>query len=218
MSSSPTLLPINLATIPNISQSKLGHHQLAHFYYQCLYNLAITTTHGDRFVLPLTQNSCEACILGKQHCTPFSIASSTPTSSSLELIHSDLCGPLPYKSLTGLQYKLTFTDDYSYYSWIYFLAAKNETFEAFKSFRCMVENQLNQKLLCLRIDKGGEYFSAEFTAYCKLHGIREQLTATSTLQQNNIVEQKNRHFLETMHNLLFRANLPIYLGKKLCAQ
>jgi hypothetical protein len=215
-SSPPTQLPIHLATIPDISKSELWHQRLAHLNYQYLYNLSQRQMVTGLPPLPRTQHSCEACILGKQHRTPIPIFSTTPTTRLLELIHSDLCGPLPQRSFTGSWYILTFTDDYSHYSWIYnkFLATKNETFDTFKAFRRMVENQTRHKLSCLRTDRGGEYLSIEFTKFCKLHGIRHQLTTAGTPQQNGVAERKNRHLLETMRSLLFGAHLPTYLWEE----
>jgi transposase InsO family protein len=122
-----------------------------------------------------------------------------------------LCGPFPQKSLSGSRYILTFIDDYSRRSWVYFLALKSETLDSFKHWRRMVEQETNTKLSCLRTDRGGEYLSSEFTTYCKLAGIKRQLMATGTPQQNGLAERKNRHLYETMRSLLFGANLPAYL-------
>jgi hypothetical protein len=214
LSSLSNELPVNLASTPNITKSELWHQRLAHLNYQYLYNLSQQQMVKGLPPLPQLQHSYEACLLGKQHRNPFPSASSTPTSRPLELIHSDLCGPLPQKSLTGSRYILTFTYDYSHYSWVYFLSAKSETFDTFKKFQRMVENQSHQKLSCLRTDRGGEYLSNEFMAYCKLHGIMRQLTTARTPQQNGIVERKNCHLLETMRSLLFGAKLPTYLWEE----
>jgi hypothetical protein len=164
--------------------------------------------------LPRVQPTCEACILGKQHRTPIPKTSQTPTTRPLQLVHSDLCGPLPQKSLSGSRYILTFIDDYTHYSWVYFLAAKSETFEMFKHFKNMVERQTTYKLATLQTDRGGEYLSSEFNAYCQYHGIRRQLTIAHTPQQNGTAERKNRHLLETMRTLLFAAKFPTYLWEE----
>jgi transposase InsO family protein len=161
--------------------------------------------------LPREHHNCEACILGKHHRTPIPKTRQTPTIRILELVYSDLCGPFPSKSLTGSRYILTFIDDFSRYSWVYFLSAKSETFSVFKSFKLMVEKQTHHKLSALRTDRGGEYLSIDFNTYCKLQGIRRHLTAAGTPQHNGIAERKNRYLLETMRSLLFGSRLPSYL-------
>jgi transposase InsO family protein len=86
---------------------------------------------------------------------------------------------------------LTFIDDYSRHCWVFFLATKNETFASFKQFRKTVEKQIQKPVSCLRTDRGGEFLSTEFNNYCKLEGIRRQLTAAGTPQQKGIAERKN---------------------------
>jgi hypothetical protein len=116
--------------------------------------------------------------------------------------------------MTGSRYILTFIDHFSRYSWVYFLNTKSETFEVFKQWRAQVEKETHKKLSCLRTDRGGEYLSFEFQHYCKLHGIRRQLTAAGTPQQNGMAERKNRYLLETTRSLLFGAHLPTYLWEE----
>ena len=91
--------------------------------------------------LPLLQPTCEPCILGKQHRTAIPKLSATPISSILQLVHSDLCGPLPHKSLTGSRYILRFIDHFSRFSWVYFLNTKSKTFDTFKTWRAQVEKE-----------------------------------------------------------------------------
>jgi transposase InsO family protein len=122
--------------------------------------------------LPRIQPTCEACVLGQQHHTPIPTGRYTPTSRILELIHSDLCGPLPHKSLSGSHYILTIIDDFSRRSWVYFLATKDETFATFKAFRRMVESETNHKLSCLHTDRGSEFLSIDFNFYYKTTGVR----------------------------------------------
>jgi hypothetical protein len=211
----PNEHPVNLASTPDITTSELWHRHLAHLNYQYLYNLSQRQMVKGLPPLPRLQHSCEACILGKQHRNPFPTASSTPTSRPLELIHSDLCGPLPQKSLTGSRYILTFTDDYSHYSWVYFLSAKSETFDTFKIFQRMVENQSHQKLSCLRTDRGGEYLSNEFTAYCKLHGIRQQLTTARRPSKMVCQSARIATYWKPCAACYSKPNFPHTSGKKL---
>ena len=77
----------------------------------------------------------------------------------LELIHSDVCGPMPSSSISGYVYYVSFTDDYSHKTWIYFLKTKDEVFSKFKEFKALIENLSKRKIKILRSDNGGEYTS-----------------------------------------------------------
>jgi hypothetical protein len=77
----------------------------------------------------------------------------------LELVHTDLCGPMQTDSIGGSFYFLTFIDDFSRKIWIYFLRHKSETFEKFKEFKAEAEKQSGKYIKALRLDGGGEYDS-----------------------------------------------------------
>ena len=70
---------------------------------------------------------------------PF-LKSETNTKGTLELIHIDVCGPMPPTYLSGYEYYVTFIDDYSRNTWIYFLKNKSGVFEKFKEFKALIEN------------------------------------------------------------------------------
>jgi Integrase core domain len=93
------------------------------------------------------------------------------TSDLLALIHTDVCGPMNTYTRNGDRYFITFTDDYSRYSYVYLMRHKSESFEKFKEFKTEVENQLNKSIKALQSDRGGEYLSYEFTMYLKECGI-----------------------------------------------
>ena len=112
--------------------------------------------------LPLIEKPdslCEGCILGKQHRESFPSGKSIRENSPLEIVHSDLCGPMQTPSLVGSHYMLTFIDDYTRETWVYFLKLKSEVFEKFCHFKALVENQSGQHIKVLRTDRGGEYIS-----------------------------------------------------------
>ena len=110
----------------------------------------------------------------------------------MELVHSDICGPIIPNSNGSKRYIITFIDDYSHKIWVYFLQEKSEAFEAFKSYKALVEKEVGNPIKVLRTDRGGEYNSHEFANFCENHGIRRQLTATYIPQQNGVCERKNR--------------------------
>ena len=63
-------------------------------------------------------------------------------------------------------------------------------------------------MVCLRTDKGGEYNSRAFQDYCTEHGIKRQLTAAYTPQQNGVAERKNRSVLNMTRCMLMGMNVP----------
>ena len=93
-------------------------------------------------VLPKVSSSdgvCPGCALGKQHQDPFPKGKSHRASSPLELIHSDLM-IFPTPSFKGAKYALTFIDDFSRRTWVYFLKYKSDVLSHFKVFKALVEN------------------------------------------------------------------------------
>ncbi|KAK1604804.1 hypothetical protein QYE76_028477 [Lolium multiflorum] len=138
---------------------------------------------------------CEACLMGKMTKTPF-LGMMERATDLLEIIHTDVCGPMSVVSRGGYRYVLTFTDDLSRYGYIYLMKHKSETFEKFKEFQSEVENQRNKKIKFLRSDRGGEYLSYEFSMHLKKCGILSQLTPPGTPQRNGVSERRNRTLLD----------------------
>ena len=110
----------------------------------------------------------------------------------MELIHYDVCGPMPSISLSGYEYYVTFIHDYSRKTWIYFLKNKSEVFGKFKEFKALIENQSEKRIKTLTSDNGGEYTSKEFEALCKEAGIKTKLTTPYNPEHNGVAERKNR--------------------------
>ena len=131
---------------------------------------------------------CSGCVLRKHHRDSFDKRASWHTSVPLELVHSDLCGPLPSASFYGIKYFLTFIDDYSKRTWVYFLKLKSEVFNMFLAYKALVEKQSGHQIIKLRSDNGGEYVNNEFTTFCPEQGIQQQCTIPYTPQQNDVAE------------------------------
>ena len=81
----------------------------------------------------------EECVVRKQHRSQFPNGKSWRAKCVLELIHSDICGPINPSSNGGKKYFITFTDDFSRKTWVYFLQEKSEALSSFKSFKARVE-------------------------------------------------------------------------------
>nr|GEX62198.1 retrovirus-related Pol polyprotein from transposon TNT 1-94 [Tanacetum cinerariifolium] len=150
----------------------------------------------------LVKQVCEGCVLGKQTKMSFLVGKSKRATDLLELVHADLCGPMRTESLRGSRYFLLFTDDYSRMRWVYFLQLKSETFENFKKFKALVEKHSGKDLKVLRTDHGGEFISKEFAAFCNEEGIKRELTAPYTPEQNGVADRKNRTVVEMARSML----------------
>lgn len=153
-------------------------------------------------------NICEDCVVSKQHRVPFPKSGSQRAKKPLDIVHYDICGPINPTSNGGKRYFITFIDDYSRKTWVYFLQVKSEAFAAFKSFKALVEKESGNVIKVLRTDRGGEYCSHEFENFCESHGIKKQLTAAYTPQQNGVSERKNRTILDMVRSLLTRSGVP----------
>jgi transposase InsO family protein len=118
-------------------------------------------------------------------------SSDSKTKGVLDLIHSDVCGPMSVTSLSGYAYYVSFIDDFSCKTWIYFLKNKDEVFSKFKEFKAL-ENLSERKIKVLRFDNGGEFTSGEFKEYCREVGIKRELSTSYNPQQNGVAERKNQ--------------------------
>ena len=118
---------------------------------------------------------CEHCIYGKQNRIQF-YSSSHKSSCILDLIHSDVFGPVDVPSIGRSVYYVSFIDDFSRRTWVYFLRTKAKVFSRFKEFKAMVELQTGKKIKCLRTDNGVEFFSNIFVTFCKDCGIEREKT------------------------------------------
>ena len=123
-------------------------------------------------------------------------------------MHSDVCGRLEAKSLSGAEYFVTFIDDKSSYVWIYILKNKSVVLKIFLEWKSMVEKSSGEKIKTLRSDNGGEYTSKEFEYYLKKNGIRHERTVPKTPEQNGVAERMNRTLVETVRAMLSDSKLP----------
>src|SRR3982751_675257 len=114
----------------------------------------------------------------------------------LEIIHTDVCGPMSVDTRGGYRYFLTFTDDLSRYGYIYLMKNKFETFEKFKEFQSEVENHRKKKIKFLRSNRGGEYLSYEFGLHLKQCEIVSLLTPPGTPQRNGVSKRRNHTLLD----------------------
>ncbi|KAH9650151.1 hypothetical protein KPL70_026252 [Citrus sinensis] len=186
----------------------LWHMRLGHISYS---KLSVMVKKSMLKGLPQldvrTNTVCAGCQYGKAHQLPYE-ESKFKAKKPLELIHSDVFGPVKQSSIGGMRYMVTFIDDFSRYVWAFFMKEKSEAFSKFKEFKEIVEGEVEQKIRCLRTDNGGEYSSREFSQYLRECQIRHQYTCANTPQQNGVAERKNRYLVEICRSMLHAKNVP----------
>lgn len=104
---------------------------------------------------------CAGCQYGNAHQLLYE-ESKWKAKGPLELIHSNVFGPVKQASLSGMKYMVTCIDDFSRYVWVYFMKEKSKTFSNFKEFKEIMEAEVDKRIRCLRTDNVGEYTSDEF--------------------------------------------------------
>ena len=130
--------------------------------------------------------SCEICLRGKMTRTPFPRTCHRNT-ELLEIIHSDVCGPMRTHSHSNAKYFVTFIDDSSRWCEIKFIREKSQVFEVFKEFNAHAENRTGRKIKFLQSDNEGEYINKNFDQFLRENGISRRLTVTHTPEQNGTV-------------------------------
>ncbi|KAJ4818128.1 hypothetical protein LUZ62_030694 [Rhynchospora pubera] len=169
----------------------------------------------NKFSLPCSLHKmslCSECCMAKSHKLPF--ASRTSLSRApLELVHSDLWGPSPVLSKDGYRYYVIFVDDFTHFTWLYFLRTKDELPKVFSLFKQQVENLLNHTIKILRTDGGTEYkpLSRLFPQ------ITYQTTCPYTPQQNGLAERMHRHIVELSLATMTHASIPLQFWDEIFA-
>lgn len=120
----------------------------------------------------------------------------------MQLIHSDLVGPVQTPSLVGSRYFVVFIDKFSRKSCVYFIKNKSETFGKFREFKSRIGSKTCKKILMLQTDMGGKYLLHEVNNFLTNHGIVRQLTMARTPQKNGVSERWNKTLVERARSML----------------
>jgi hypothetical protein len=185
---------------------ELWHRRFGHLNYRALPSFPDMVT-GMPPIKLIHDGMCNGCALGKHVKKPYS-SSSRRSKGILDLIHSDICGPMTVPSMSGCLYYVIFIDDYSRKSWIYFMKAKSETFAKFQEFKTFIEKQTGLHIRALRSNNGGEFDSHHFNDLCRETRIKRALIVPYKPQQNGVAERKNRTICEAAKAMMHDLDLP----------
>ncbi|KAL0279471.1 UNVERIFIED_CONTAM: hypothetical protein PYX00_001019 [Menopon gallinae] len=183
------------------------HRRLGHLNFVDLKKMEKNANENGIRIKQIEENTnCDICIRGKLCRSPF-VKDTASKAKLLEIIHSDVCGPMKTESLGKSKYFVTFTDEKSRWTEVYFIRKKSQVLEKFKEFRAKMEKLTERKIKFLQSDNGTEYVNNEFDKYLKENGIQRRLSISYSPQQNGISERKNRTLLDMARCLLIQAGM-----------
>ena len=194
--------------------AELWHRRYAHLGYDSLVRLKeanmVEGLHGvtTEALKAAKAGACGGCALAKHPRAPFP-ASSSQATERLQLVHTDLCGPMQRESLGGGRYVMTFLDDYSRLSVVRILPDKAAAAQALREVFAAWERQTGGKVQRVRSDRGGEYLGGILQDFLKQRGIVHETSAPHTPQQNGAAERLNRTLLERVRAMLHDSQLPL---------
>ncbi|GKB53166.1 putative ribonuclease H-like domain-containing protein [Tanacetum coccineum] len=184
-------------------ESNIWHRRLGHVNFKTMNKLV-----RGNLVRGLPSKKIEinqayvACPKGKQHRASCKTKIVSSISQPLQMLHMDLFGPTFVKSLMKKMYCLVVTNDFNRFSWVFFLATKDETSEILKTFITCIENLIDLRVKVIRCDNGTEFKNMVMNQFCEMKGIKREFSVARTPQQNRVAERKNRTLIEAARTML----------------
>jgi hypothetical protein len=158
--------------------------------------LGLTNVHFEK------DRVCSTCQAGKQVGVHHSHKNIMTTDRPLELLHMDIFGPIAYISIGGSMYCLVIVDDYSRFTWVFFLQEKSQTQETLKGFLRRAQNEFGLRIKKIRSDNRTEFKNSQIEGFLEEEGIKHEFSSPYTPQQNDVVERKNRTLLDMARTML----------------
>jgi transposase InsO family protein len=158
--------------------------------------LGLTNVHFEK------DRICSGCQAGKQVGAHRPHKNIMMTDMPLDLLHIDLFGPIAYISINGSKYCLVIVDDYSRFTWVFFLQEKSQTQEILKRFLRQAQNEFRLRIKKIRNDNGMEFKNSQIEGFLEEEGIKHEFYSPYTPQQNGVVERKNRTLLDMVRTML----------------
>jgi transposase InsO family protein len=189
----------------------LWHRRLAYVGMKNLHKLlkgehilGLTNVHFEKDMV------CSTCQAGKQVGTHYPHKNIMTTNRPLELLHMDLFDPIAYISIGGSKCCLVIVDDYSRFTWVFFLQKKSQTQETLKGFFRRAQNEFGLRIKKIRSDNGTEFKNSQIECFLEEEGIKHEFSSPYTPQQNGVVERKNRTLLDMARTMLEAINTACY--------
>ncbi|GJW13715.1 retrovirus-related pol polyprotein from transposon TNT 1-94 [Tanacetum coccineum] len=181
----------------------LWHKRLAHLNFKTINKLAKQNlVIGLPSLVYSKDKPCSSCEKGKHHRASFKTKQTSSIKKCLHLLHMDLFGPVTPRSINHEKYTLVIVDEYSRYTWVYFLKKKSQAPETIMSFIKRVENQNDIKVKQLRTDNGTEFRNSILVNFCDEKWISQNFSSPYTPEQNGVAERKNRTLIEAARTML----------------
>ncbi|KAJ9538735.1 hypothetical protein OSB04_031468 [Centaurea solstitialis] len=186
----------------------LWHKRLSHLNFKTLNQLCINNLVIGLPDFRYTKVSlCSACEKGKQTRASFKSKQISSISSPLQLLHMDLFGPVNVQSIAGKKYTLVIVDEFSRYTWVFFLRSKSDAPEEIILFVRKMERLNNLTVRSIRSDHGTEFKNSTLETFFDQKGISQNFSSVRTPQQNGVAERRNRTLIEAARSMLSEANL-----------
>nr|GEY13592.1 hypothetical protein [Tanacetum cinerariifolium] len=190
-------------------ESNLWHKRLGHINYKTMNKLVRENlVRGLPSKIFENNHGCVACQKGKQHKASYKAKLVNSISKPLHMIHMDLFGLTNVTSLMRKSYCLVITDDFSRFSWVFFLTTKDETSGILKTFITGIENQLDCKVKVIRCDNRTKFKNSIMNRFYDMKGIQREFSVPRTPHQNGVAERKNRTLIEAARTMLVDSKFP----------
>ena len=158
----------------------LWHFRYGHLNFHGLSRLVAKHMVSGMPQIKAPTEVCEGCVAGKQPRNSFNVSLPPRAKEPLEVVCSDVCGPIEPCTYGGNLYFVIFINEFTRMLWVYPIKRKSEVFAVFQKFKAYAEKQSGATLKILRTDGGGEYTSKEFEVFCESKGIVHEVTAPYT--------------------------------------
>lgn len=190
------------------NEKELWRQRYGHLNYNSLLKIKNNNlVNGMQFANSGNDSLCEICVKSKLKCLPY-FFKSTKSSRILEIIHTDVCGPITPTSHNGNCYFVTFVDDYSRFVMVYVIRHKSEVFNCIKDYEAKVTSLFcGKKISKINCDNGGEYCSKNFIEFCSQKGIQICYTPPYTPQLNGVAERMNQTLMDKARSMINQANM-----------
>ncbi|GJX22454.1 retrovirus-related pol polyprotein from transposon TNT 1-94 [Tanacetum coccineum] len=210
--------PIFLIARATSTKSWLWHQRLSHLNFDTINDLAKNDLVTGLLKFKYhKKHICPSCEQGKSKKASHPPKPVPNSKQRLHLLHMDLCSPMIVESFNGKRYVLVIMDDYSLYTWVYFLRSKDEAPEEIKTFLKKIKVLLQALVIIVRTDNGIEFKNQVLKYYFDQVRISHQTSYVKTPQQNGVVEQRNRTLVEATRTMLIFSCAPLFLWAKAIA-